>query len=359
MNKERRDQEPMNSGNISMSSQPMADIHYFPYYSPDLQTYSNYPKMGYINNIQAINGYSNPMEFYHEEPHLNQQNKAENVTTPKNNIIPSQNSENQKAKPNITFLINTVTNLFNEGKITMKYLKEKTELKTNGINGNGLSYSECSSSPSLRPLGNYSKTNNIKVRNSYENSIGKNNIHNSIKKAGNNIGENFKCENPLCKYVFNSNKDKNKIKIKGLKTQEKKLCKKCCEAVEKGHYCYYCNAIYRDDMSDTAKWVECDFCKKWEHFECELLKGKRFSSTQELNDVNQYMCPICINEKAEQKNNDNKIQKKLINKKRKGDIFEDQKYKKNQRKDLRNLKSEKCSELLEDLQLIESFMNCK
>jgi len=75
MNKERRDQEPMNSGSISMSSQPMADIHYFPYYSPDLQTYSNYPKMGYINNIQAINGYSNPMEFYHEEPHLNQQNK--------------------------------------------------------------------------------------------------------------------------------------------------------------------------------------------------------------------------------------------------------------------------------------------
>ena len=71
------------------------------------------------------------------------------------------------------------------------------------------------------------------------------------------------------------------------------------------------------------------------------------------------MCPICINKKIEQRDNEKKIQKKLINKKRRGDIFEDQKSKKNQRKDLRNLKSEKCSELLEDVELIESFKNCK
>ena len=112
-------------------------------------------------------------------------------------------------------------------------------------------------------------------------------------------------------------------------------------------------------MSDTAKWVECDFCKKWEHFDCELSKGKRYSTTQELNDVKQYMCPICLNERAEQKNIDSKIQKKLINKKRRGDAFDDQKCKKNQRKDLRNLKSEKCSELLADIQLINSLKNSK
>jgi hypothetical protein len=56
---------------------------------------------------------------------------------------------------------------------------------------------------------------------------------------------------------------------------------------------------------------------------------------------------------------DNKIQKKYINKKRRGDIFDDQKCKKNQIKDLRNLKSEKCSELLEDIELIDSIINCK
>ena len=109
------------------------------------------------------------------------------------------------------------------------------------------------------------------------------------------------------------------IKIKGLKIQEKKFCKKCCDAVVKGHFCYYCKSIYRDDMSDTSKWVECDFCKKWEHFDCELTKGKRYSTKQELEEVKQYMCPICVNERAEQKNIDSKIQKKLINKKRRGD----------------------------------------
>ena len=128
----------------------------------------------------------------------------------------------------------------------------------------------------------------------------------TIKKKNGNISEILRCENPICKYIFNSNKDKFKIKIKGLKTQEKRLCKKCCDAVVKGHFCYYCSSIYRDDMSDTAKWVECDFCKKWEHFDCELSKGKRYSTTQELNDVKQYMCPICLNERAEQKNIDSK-----------------------------------------------------
>ena len=78
-----------------------------------------------------------------------------------------------------------------------------------------------------------------------------------------------------------------------------------------------------------------------------------------MNDVKHYMCPICINEKNGQKNIDNKLQKKLINKKRRGDVFDDQKCKKNQRKDLRNLKSEKCSELLEDMELIDTYTNYK
>ena len=112
-------------------------------------------------------------------------------------------------------------------------------------------------------------------------------------------------------------------------------------------------------MTDAAKWVQCDFCNNWEHCDCELLKGKRYSSVQEINELKHYTCPICTNKKNGEKNLDNKIQKKLINKKRRGDIFDDQKCKKNQRKDLRNLKSEKCSELLEDMELIDSLMNGK
>ena len=347
MNKDRRDQEAINSLNLSMPLQQSNNIDIFPYYGPDIQAYNNYQKFGYMNNIQVMNGYSNYMEYNLEESHLNIQNDQENKSTPINKNISPQNSEKAKMKPYLNYLFNTVTNLLNEGKITMKYLKEKS-----GHN-NIIRNSEYHSTPTLKTLGTSSKPNNMRHKNLYENSLGKNYSNNSIK----NIRE--KCENTLCNYIFNSNKDIIKIKIKGLKTQEKKLCKKCCEAVEKGYYCYYCNAIYRYDMSDSAKWVECDFCKKWVHFDCELSKGKRFNSTKELNDVKKYMCPICSNEKDEKRSIDNKKQKKLITKKRKGEVLDEQKFKKNPRKDLRNLKNEKYSELLADIQLIESFNNCK
>ena len=328
-----RDQEAMNYMNKNMNSPPINNIGGYPYYIPDIQSMPNYPPMNMFNNFHQMNGYPYQMEHTKEENQINPPSTPENKTTQKN----QNSSEKTKVKPYINLLINTVKNLMNEGKITMKYLKEKTEHKLNNINSNyNRNSPDSSSSPSLPTMTSYKKINNI-----------------------NNIQENGQCENPLCKYIFNSNKDKYKTKIKGLKNQEKNLCKKCCDAVEKGHFCYYCNAIYRDDMTDSAKWVECDFCKKWEHFDCELMKGKRYTTVQELNDVKHYMCPICVNEKNGQKNMDNKIQKKLINKKRRGDVFDDQKCKKNQRKDLRNLKSEKCSELLEDIELIESFTNCK
>lgn len=346
MEKERKEQGTMDRLNLNMAQHPLPDMRNFPYYAPDYNSINNYHQIGYMGNIQQMNGYNHPIGLFQENSQLNPLNSAENKLTPKNQNSSVPISEKPKTKPYISYLITSVTNLLNEGKITMKYLKEKTEQRVNGINN--MNCSEYSSSPSIKTFGSSSKSNNLRKLNLYDNS----------KKNG-NCAEILRCENPLCKYIFNSNKDKYKIKIKGLKTQEKKFCKKCCDAVVKGHFCYYCNAIYRDDMSDTAKWVECDFCKKWEHFDCELTKGKRYSTKQELEEVKQYMCPICVNERAEQKNIDSKIQKKLINKKRRGDAFDDQKCKKNQRKDLRNLKSEKCSELLEDLQLIESFKKCK
>ena len=343
MENKQREQETINHMSININSQPANNIRGYPYYIPDIQSIPNYPQMNMFNNLQQMNGYPYQIEQSKEENQINPPGTPENKNIPKNQNANSANSEKTKVKPYINLLINTVNNLLKEGKITMKYLKEKTEHKSNHINqnNNNRNSPDSSSSPSLPTMSSYKKVDNEKL----------NNI--------NNIYENGQCENPLCKYIFNSNKDKYKTKIKGLKNQEKNLCKKCCEAVEKGHFCYYCNAIYRDDMTDSAKWVECDFCKKWEHFDCELMKGKRYSTVQELNDVKHYMCPICINEKNGQKNMDNKIQKKLINKKRRGDVFDDQKCKKNQRKDLRNLKSEKCSELLEDMELIESFMNGK
>ena len=341
MERKTSEQEAMNHMNIAMNPPPYNNIRGYQYFVHDFQSLANYPQMNMFNNIQPMNGYPYQFEIKNEESQNNTPSHTENQTLQNIQNSNSVPQEKQKNKPYINLLITAVTNLMKEGKITMKYLKEKTEHKSiNNINYNRNS-PDSSSSPSIPTMTSYKKTNNEK----------QNNI--------NSTPENGQCENHLCKYFFNSNKDKFKTKIKGLKIQEKNLCKKCCDAVENGHFCYYCNQIYRDDMTDAAKWVECDYCKKWEHFDCELQKGKRYSTQQELNDVTQYMCPICVNKRIGQKNMDNKIQKKLINKKRRGDIFDDQKCKKNQRKDLRNLKSEKCSELLEDMELIESFIKCK
>ena len=330
-----REQEAMNPMNIPMNPPHINSLRGYSYFIHDMQGLQNYPQMSMYNTLQPMNGYPYPMEMSKEETSLKAPSTPENKNFSKNQNSNSSGPEKQKVKPYINLLINTVNNLMKEGKITMKYLKEKTEHKSNHINGNTNRNSTDSSSSSIKPVTNNKKPSNEKL----------NNI--------NNIHENGQCENPLCKNIFASNKDKFKTKIRGMKVQEKNFCKKCCDAIEKGHFCYYCNAIYRDDMTDNAKWVECDFCKKWEHFDCELQKGKRYSTKQELDDVKHYMCPICINKKNGEKNLDNKIQKKLINKKRRGDLFDDQKCKKNQRKDLRNLKSEKCSELLEDMELCD------
>ena len=348
--------ETMNQMNLMPHQQPLTNMTVFPYYNPELQAINNYPQMNYISNIQAYNGYPPHLQFYQEGQQINMLNSQENNYSQINQIPSSIPQEKTIPKSNISYLITTVTNLLNEGKITMDYLKSKTEHKSNGINNNSINSDYSCSSPSIKSVESISKSNKSKNNYLNENTNSKNNYP---KKNGNILPDGSQCENPLCRYVFNSNKEKIKVRIKGLKAQDKKLCKKCCEAVEKGHFCYYCNSIYRDELTDTAKWVECDFCKKWEHFDCELTKGKKYSTMEELTDVKQYMCPICTLKNIEQKDNEKKLQKKLINKKRRGDIFEDQKSKKNQRKDLRNLKSEKCSELLDDVEKIESFRNYK
>ena len=335
-----RDQKAMNTMNMTMNPAPLNTIRGCQYFYPDYQAMPNYNPMDMYSNFPQMNGYPYQIEFNKEEPQMGTPTAQDNINNLKNQSSNSASQEKQKNKPYINLLLNTVNNLMKEGKITMKYLKEKPDHKS--VNSNCNNNRNSPETTSSQTMLSYKNAKTEKQNN-----------------TNNNQHENGQCENPLCKYIFNSNKDKFNIKIKGLKTQTKNLCKKCSDSVENGHFCYYCNAIYRDDMTDSAKWVQCDFCQKWEHFDCELQKGRRYSTQQELTEVKHYKCPICTNDKNEQKHIDNKIQKKLINKKRRGDVFDDQKCKKNQRKDLRNLKSEKCSELLEDMELINSLINCK
>ena len=123
----------------------------------------------------------------------------------------------------------------------------------------------------------------------------------------NNSENNFskKCENKICAIIVY---DKNSIyhsKFIGnssYKAQSIWLCEKCYNAFKLGNYCYYCNIIYRDfefntQYYDKKKWIQCDYCQRWQHIQCEEKKGK-YNNVEELamNPNFKYMCPFCRKE---------------------------------------------------------------
>ena len=128
-----------------------------------------------------------------------------------------------------------------------------------------------------------------------------------------------KCENKTCAIIAD---DPLKIfqskfySSSSYKSQTLNLCEKCYEAYKKGNYCYYCNIIYRDfdfntSYYDKKKWIQCDYCLRREHIQCEEKKGKYFNIEQlALNPYFKYMCPFCRKDK-------DKITKEIIKKKKK------------------------------------------
>ena len=65
-------------------------------------------------------------------------------------------------------------------------------------------------------MGSCIKPNDVSKKNIYENSGEKNNAHYPNRKTRNNQSCKPQCENPLCNYVFNSSKEQNTSKLKGL-----------------------------------------------------------------------------------------------------------------------------------------------
>ena len=135
-----------------------------------------------------------------------------------------------------------------------------------------------------------------------------------------------KCENKICSIIVD---DPSKIfpskfySSNSYKSQILNLCEKCYIAFKKGNYCYYCNVIYRDfdfntSYYDKKKWIQCDYCLRWEHMQCEEKKGKYYNVEQlALNPNFMYMCPFCRKENDKIiKGNCKKKEKKCLNKKR-------------------------------------------
>jgi hypothetical protein len=69
------------------------------------------------------------------------------------------------------------------------------------------------------------------------------------------------------------------------------LCNACGLHFKKGHFCSFCNQIYRESDADdiTNPWIGCDRCSRWIHKKCEEENGVVFTPGIP------YLCPDCRN----------------------------------------------------------------
>lgn len=67
------------------------------------------------------------------------------------------------------------------------------------------------------------------------------------------------------------------------------LCNACGLHYKKGHFCMYCNQIYRESDADdhSNPWIGCDRCSRWVHQKCEEQNG------HECKKQKSYLCPDC------------------------------------------------------------------
>ena len=62
------------------------------------------------------------------------------------------------------------------------------------------------------------------------------------------------------------------------------LCDACGDAFDKGWFCNACQTAYRKGDASSKRWIACDYCENFTHFECEsgeYLQGEW------------YACPVC------------------------------------------------------------------
>lgn len=178
-----------------------------------------------------------------------------------------------------------------------------------------------------------------------------------------------KCENKLCGIIVDKPSDIFHTKIISRKNKSLWLCINCYTSLKNGQYCYYCNTIYnegnnslpstREETSfsciDTKTWIQCDYCKHWQHLECEEKKGKitNISKLVKKKDF-KYICPICRLEKEKKQKEEETFKQNLLKKKRTHEPVED----KNKKKgviDIRNLQCENNLDIINDFELVSKL----
>ena len=123
MENAKTEKEQKNQINIAMNPQIMSSINSFPYFPQNIQTMNDFQKLGILNSLQTVKTYPHPTQNIPDiVPQQPAYSPQETTATPKTNSL-------QKSQENINLLVTAVMNLFDQGKISMEYLKGKTEAK--------------------------------------------------------------------------------------------------------------------------------------------------------------------------------------------------------------------------------------
>eukprot|EP01080_Neovahlkampfia_damariscottae_P005957 gene5957-9956_t len=99
--------------------------------------------------------------------------------------------------------------------------------------------------------------------------------------------ENQCCGNEKCKTSITP------LWRKGWTNKEGKsvmLCNACGLHYKKGHFCQFCQQIYKESEADDKEnpWIGCERCSRWVHKNCDVEKP-------ELKDGESYKCAECRN----------------------------------------------------------------
>ena len=239
-----------------------------------------------IKKNQEKSGYcylseKNYQNFIQDSPFLKNDSNND-IENNNNKNIPNPNVKNPKFKDNyIELLVNSAESLIK-----------------NGLN--------------LNSLKQYNPEQNDKISYSYSHNINLKKIpHNqnqnpsSTNNNGNNNNQNnqkeiiHKCENKICPVSFSKNSSIHKTKAFSLKNHILNLCNQCYQAYKNGQFCYYCGTIYREykgkkGFNEHKSWIACDYCKNWEHIQCEEEFGSISHLSHLIKDNKyKYKCPIC------------------------------------------------------------------
>ena len=177
MENKNQNKEPMNQMMIGMNQMPLNGMSNYQYYLSDYHPMQNYPPIHFYGNNQQMNGFPYHLQPPREEPTYPPNPGVKAQISSKSSSPNVQASEKPKMKSYINLLITSVNNLFKEGKISTKYLNEKTEHKATHQNIN-----------SLYSLNNIN-TNNISTINR---NISETSSSNTGKKSSRNPDHEFK-----------------------------------------------------------------------------------------------------------------------------------------------------------------------